>query len=109
MLGLSSDPPSGLRLRAFGQLKCSLLTLAEKLEELGRFADAQPMYAELTAMAIEEEAELFGDPSQVSTSHNNEALCFKRQGLFAEAIECYRAGVAVVERDWPAGWGTRRC
>ena len=27
VLGLSSDPPSGLRLRAFGQLKCSLLTL----------------------------------------------------------------------------------
>ena len=108
VLGLSSDPPSGLRLRAFGQLKCSLLTLAEKLEELERFADAQPMYAELTAMAIEEEAELFGDPSQVSTSHNNEALCFKRQGLFAEAIECYRAGVAVVEAGLASGLGNKK-
>ena len=99
MIGMSScDPASTMRIKAFGLLKRSIITLAEALEELNRYAEAQPLYMELVELAQAEYADLFGDPSQVGTAFNNCALCWKRQGLFVDAVETYRKGIALMKK-----------
>ena len=99
--------PSDMRLKGFGLHRQALVTLAEALEELERYDEAQPLYTELVALAVSEEKELFGDPNQTGAAYNNSAECWKLQGLFAEAVETCRAGIAGIKAAISTGLCSR--
>ena len=50
------EAPSWMRVKTFGTYKRVLCIKAEALEELQRYAEAQPIYEELCAFAVAEEA-----------------------------------------------------
>ncbi len=89
--------PSEMRLDAFRALKHARTALAEAFEVLERFEEAQPLYIDLVHQAIAAEKDLLECPGEVPKMRNNCGLCWKRRGMYAEAIGEYKAGVKYAE------------
>ncbi len=77
------------------RLGTSLNNLAVVYEDLGRYAEAEPLYNR--ALAIREKA-LGPDHPRVATSLNNLALLYHAQGKYAEAEPLYKRALAIQEK-----------
>lgn len=93
LAGLDKRPPSK-------DLAGALNNLAQLYNNVGRDADAEPLYKRALAI-MEKTAGL--DSFEIAPELNNLAALYKRQQRYAEAEPLFRRALALSERQLPAG------
>ena len=101
---VSSDPPSQMKVLAWGGVKIAKITLAEAYERhetKENLEEAIKLYESLVNLALRARMEIWESDSQLHIMMMNLGLCLKRNGQYEKAHEWYTKADRMCSKEDP--------